>query len=484
MLANNKKTAIFQRLLEHCEPSARKPLSFLEVDGDVWQGSSDPEQVASLLAEEFSTEDLVASGVVTVTEDGSVELMFSLSGDGGRFIALRDATTGEPYELLTGDGCVSSGALPVFEILRDAHTRQCLNQGNGDLFVAFEIEDVILLRACGLPATLAVGLDDLPLEDVDQFCETFGLTSIKYERARLRKDVGAEHRNPSEYLPDNPFARHVQRDTDGGPPAGLGQLPDTAVQPSSCPTAQRVQLVLLGWLPSSLSNAVPCQLKVVVDYFHQLDRFMDVELYELGLWEPNEETVARLRFIAARRSATIFQDAFLAAADEIGAGVDTFGKVKPKLLGPPANYPAAIARLQEATSSDQSSHLLGPDRQKHAWRDVQRFLSQQIINPIREYALATSDPIERTLLMGIAELSHVFHIQTVLISEKLNRRISERGVERVDPLPDDQLKNLLAMADRLINFAKVTDQCSQPRKTIIQSTAIESKSIPRLPHSV
>ncbi len=115
--------------------------------------------------------------------------------------------------------------------------------------------------------------------------------------------------------------------------------------------------------------------------------------------------------------------------------------------------------------------------------DVQRLLNQQVVGPVRELALASSNPVERNLLMGFAELSNVFHMQTVVIGEQLNGRIADRGVERGGQLPEDQFKHLMAMADRLIGMARATERCKQPRATIIESKTIDSPNVPRLPHS-
>jgi hypothetical protein len=477
-----KNVDILQQLLRHCQRASPMLLGFLEVDEDVWECPSDPEQVVSSLTEEFSAEELLASGVVEVHEDGSVKLTASLSGDGRRFIALRDATTGEPFELLARDGCISPSALAVFEILRDGHTQRCLARGNSDLFVAFDMEDLVMCRACGLAATLAVGLDELPLEDVDRFGKSFGLHVFKSDRVEPREETESEHGDQVDCHPDDTMCRFAQTTTDRGRPVESYGAPHAAVQPSSdlaAPTG--IELVFLAWKPSELSDAMPCQLKVVVDYLQQLNRFMDVDLYGLGVWEANEETIERLRFIADRRSAAVFREAFLDATDDIRGSMADFGQAKVKSPGPPADYPAAVARLREANGCGRSIQSLGPDQRKRAWRDVQELLDQQVINPIREFALAADDPVERTLLMGIAEISHVFHMHTVLISEELSRRMSESGVERVDPLSDDQVKNLLAMADRLISITKATERCSQLRTTIVQSRAIGSHSIPRLP---
>ena len=73
-------------------------------------------------------------------------------------IVFRDVETNEPFQLLTGGGCVVSDLLPVFEAIEDARTFKWLEEGDGTLYVAFSLGDVIVCRACGLAATLAVGL--------------------------------------------------------------------------------------------------------------------------------------------------------------------------------------------------------------------------------------------------------------------------------------------------------------------------------------
>ena len=87
---------------------------------------------------------------LVVGRSHSVEAL-EQAGVGGYLVVATqvDPTTEEPYDLLTPDGCTSPGTLPIFEILRDSQTQQWLDQGSGDLFVVIDIENAILLRACG-----------------------------------------------------------------------------------------------------------------------------------------------------------------------------------------------------------------------------------------------------------------------------------------------------------------------------------------------
>jgi hypothetical protein len=244
------------------------------------------------------------------------------------------------------------------------------------------------------------------------------------------------------------------------------------------PTAEpiKARLVILAWTPLNLTDAMPLQLKTVVDHLHQLQRFLGLDLQNIGVWEVEEETIERLRFIAERRSTAIFKAALFDAAEDIGASVVQFGEEKPLAIGPPDDYTTALARLLEYASSEVGTRLPAPSQRNEAWRDFQTLLSQQVIGPLRELALATSNPVERNLLMGFAELSNVFHMQSVAMSEQLCRRTGDRSGQ----LPEDQLENVMAMADRFIGMARVTERC---RTTIIGSRTIDSPSFPRLPNS-
>lgn len=207
MNKRQRKAEVIQCLIEHCQRPAQMPLGFLPLDKDVYACPADPDAVARVLSERFSTEDLVESGVFTVEEREVASLASTLIG-AGSFIVLRDARSGTPYELLTRAGCLSGGALPLFEILHDGCTQRLLKSGTGDLVVAFDLETVIMLRACGLPATLAVGLEAMPLEDVGRFCQSFGLECSGIDQEEEWRD---ENGNQSEDHPGDRIRQTIFR---------------------------------------------------------------------------------------------------------------------------------------------------------------------------------------------------------------------------------------------------------------------------------
>jgi hypothetical protein len=483
MLTSGKKAEIIERFVGHCQCSTHMPLGFLEADEEVYSCPLEAAEVVSSLTEDFSIEDLLDSGILAAAEDEAVALAPALTGIAS-FVVMRDAVTHQPYELLTREGCLSGEALPVFEILRDGRTQHLMENGTGELFVTFDLEQVVMLRACGLPATLAVRLDDLPLEHVDRFCESFGVTCSRSDRIVSREEIEDEQRSQSEYHPEDPI-RRMMRDRMNGDGGDAGKAANCSAPSSAEGSAIpiKAQLVFVGWTPVEISNAVPLRLKPVVDHLYQLQRFMGVELHDIGLWEVNDETIERLRFIAERSSSAIFKEAMLDAAESSGASIMQFGKGKALAIVPPNDYTTALARLVGCSSEEGGNRMPGPNLRNEAWRHVQRLLSHQVVGPLRELALASTNPIERNLLMSFAELSNVFHLQSVVMGEQLSRRIADRGIESGGQLPEDQFKNLMAMADRLIGLAKATEKCNQPRTTVVESSIINSPSFPRLPHS-
>ena len=447
MAASPIKTLILSRFLEHCHQTACLPLDFLPADDDVRICPTDPAFVMNLLTEEFAEGDLVVSGLAADVDGAFAVVPPLLSGP---FIVLRDSLTREPIDLLTEHGCLSPGSVPALAVLRDHRTQQFLEDSDSRLYVTFSIADAIVFRACGLAATFARGLDTLPFDKVDQFCDSFEFP----RRASCRRSREME-------------------DTDDE-----GDDPDDPQEPSASQVC--AQLILVGWTPSTLCGAAPGQLNALVEYLNQLDRFLGVELCDLGLWSIQERALERLRFIADLRSAKTFRDAMLEIAD--AANAIGIGLPAPRTIIPPADYSEALARLHEASSGGPSQPG-GLETWKPAWNDVQRLLHQQVIDPIRGCALATGDPVAQSLLMGIAEVSQIFHSQAVLVGEQLNRSVSQRVVEHVDPLSKDSLRTLLALADRLVNLTEAIDRCTPSCTTIIQAQSIGSKTIPCLPHS-
>lgn len=459
------KPQLLQRVLEHSNPSAHRPLGFLEGDPEVYELATDPAPFLKSLEDDFAAEDLLQSGLARQTSEGSLHLTDALHR-GQPFLVLREAEGGLPYEFLTPTGCLAPKSLPVFEILKDAWTRQRLAEGEeGDLFVAFDFEDVLLLRACGLPATLAHGLENLPLEDLGRFHEAFGVFSFYAEGLTAKNHDPDEQNDPSGSHPADPFRPR----------------PESSSSSSQSIDYPDAQLVILGWTPSKLSEAMPRQLKTLADSFHELSEHLGLDLCELGLWTVSEKNLQRLQFIARRENAEFFQEALREATEPIVAGFVKFGEPEPEPAGPPTDYPEALSRLRETTLTKRSTGIPGPSPRQEAWNAVHTLLNQQIVQPLRQEAMATGDPLERTLLLGAAEVSQLFHLESVAMTEALRRRLAGRGTREGDPFPQEQFKNLMELSEKFLKLTKAAQQCQAPRPILLEATSQTSATTPCLP---
>mgnify|MGYP006969358248 CR=1 FL=1 len=482
MASNGAKEAILNGFIEKCQPARTPLLGFLEPDEEVRVCASDTDEIVNSLAEEFSPADLIESGLLAVQGDGTLTLVSALSG-GTPFIVLRDAGTGQPYDLLTDTGCLAADALPIFQILRDAHTQQLLQEGPGLLVLAFSVAQVALLRSCGLASTLATGLDDFPLEHLDRLCETFGLSSLRSGLRMFPEERDAIlgiSTNPDVVDPLLPAMEAIGRDDEN---SESQTAPGTDAPSDNVPleTAQ-AYLVVLSWSPLQLSSAPPGALQAALDHLNELQRHLELDLEDIILWEVDEDFLERLQFIAERRSAALFRDVVRDAVEDSETRVADFGKEKPPVIGPPKEYASALARLQGASAAGRSGALT-PIEKGYARKRVLQLLHEQVLGPLHEFALAAEDPVERNILVAFAELSTLFHLNSISLGEQLSRYTVQSMLEQGIQLPQDQYKNILAMAGRLIAMANVRQQCNPPKATIIEVTANDSPGFPRSPHS-
>lgn len=228
-----------------------------------------------------------------------------------------------------------------------------------------------MLRACGLPATLAVGLDDLPLGCVDRFCESFILSGYRKFHARSLEPVPAACGSPVADRPDDPTRRtfrSLPQDSHAGADLTATCAASSAAHVSEEP--MQAALVLLGWTPLELSEAAPDPLPAIVNHLQELQRFLRVGLYKIDLWEVDEESLGRLRFIAARRNSTLFTEALLEEAADYKNNIVHYGQEKPVAPGPPQDYPTALARLCESASSHSGVGGASRDRKLRSAGEV------------------------------------------------------------------------------------------------------------------
>lgn len=485
MPTDQKRAEILSQFIEFCsaaEPT--DPLKLLEFDEDTFANPTDSEHALSALLDVFALSELIECGIAIASENEPPRIASPFDQIGGMFIVLRDVDTNEPYELLTSEG-LASGETSIRAALRDAQTRADFDEDDPCLFAAFRVEDVAVLRSCGLPAILAYGLEKLPLDQVDDFCAALGIERNKSDREWARESMDTEQGNNSEDHPDDPIRCMLRRE--GVLPQGTSPLGAATAQPRggqrSARQDEKLRLVFVGWQVAMLAAAVPSELQAVVHYFEKLQKYLGVELWDISYWSVEAEDLERLQFIANGKCPQLMKDTFADLAYENLEPLSGYGQPKIKRAAAATDFPTAMAQYYEAGIPRRNGLQCSPEERQRAWTESQRLLSEQVIQPLREYAMSADNPLERTLLLNVADFSQVLHVQTILLADKLNQRIAERGVAGAEPLANEDLKSLLAMTDRLIDIAKAADQCHRQNTIMFPAQILDVPTIPHLPHS-
>ncbi len=145
----------------------------LPTDADVRGCPEDLARLWTDLEARFTPAALLRSGIAWETAPGRLQLSPALQA-GGPLIFVRPKPRTLPIEVLTSQGCLSGRHLPVVAALNDDRTRMALAAGEGLLLAASTLDDVIVLRALGLAATLATGLESIDRQQLDRLKDYFG----------------------------------------------------------------------------------------------------------------------------------------------------------------------------------------------------------------------------------------------------------------------------------------------------------------------
>lgn len=430
--------------LKHCPATAHQPLGFLACDRFVRDGPSDPAAAVKSLTENFPRQSLTASGLLVQDKAGELALRDGLA-PGQAFVVLVGRDTRRPVDLLTQAGCLLPGSLPALEVLGDKFTLESLKATSGRLAVVFDWEDLLLLRAVGVPATLAAGLADFPLDLLLRFCREFGLD-----------------------LPTS----------EGSAPAGELPLQEPAA-------LSELEMVFVAWSPHTLSPTVPAQLAELVAEWKRLGEFLEFGFAPVKFWTASLRLQASVHYLAQKRNAGFFAEVLLNALDEGLPSLTEFGNPPPE-PPPHPDYATALDELFAANareSSQESSYRdpFGRDPKQEAWQNAQGFLERDIIAPIRQQALQVGDPILRAMMLSLAEMTSHFHRESVRTrlaqSQEPLRPSAEMAAVFLQPL-----SSLVALSNQVYSLSKAILECQNRKTTIHPLTPIESKPTPRLPH--
>jgi hypothetical protein len=164
---------IYEQLLTHCSPLRfPPPWDFFQAPEHCRGPVADPAAALADLRAGFNEATLRAAKVLSPSPENGLRLSPLFAGPGAALIALRDPRDGPLRGLLTARGCLPKHQLPTDIVQKDHWTREALRV-TGVLFASPDIQEVALLQALGLPATLSLGLDRLTLSGLNRIKVSF-----------------------------------------------------------------------------------------------------------------------------------------------------------------------------------------------------------------------------------------------------------------------------------------------------------------------
>ncbi len=234
------------------------------------------------------------------------------------------------------------------------------------------------MRSCGIPATLAVGMERLSRVEIDQLCTVFGLDRRKSERLReLEFILEQEEEMPS--APLDPIQRMVREMATGETGTVHLRPNDSSDQNVDGEEPLGKRLVFVIWSLSTLDSTPPVAFDDVATSLKELKHHMGVGLYAICTWPATPEDIERLRFFARRQDAESVREALLDRLYSGTRGFEQMGKEEARQLAVPNDLPTAVLMLRKSLLADESDGG-GKQGRREVLQHLERLLHEQVID--------------------------------------------------------------------------------------------------------
>ena len=480
MPPNNIRSEICEALAALCVPHKFSDVwAFLPTHADIRHLPSDLSGLLSVLREQFSDEMLAKAGVAQINADGKLQFRATLNVPDKLLVIIRSRETGSVIDIYTHEGSVFEEDLPIFTAQTTESSSLGLDSEQQEVLVAFSIEDVAVLCACGIPATMATGLDNLHPAKVDRLCKTFGLNRQKSRRTMELDLDEREAKNDWGPLGAEQFERSPATAGDGH---DHDLDTDHSEQEQSASEANMAQssggyfpgrrLVLLGWSPATLDISPPAGYTAVLKFFKELAQHMGVIFLDTYVWEPTPKDINRLKFLMRYEDLAFVKDAILDNLYENTFELGPLGKEEDRPLMFPKALPSALFMLREAMLNDPENDSDGAAFQRHALQQVERLLYEQVIYPMLEEAMDAPAGAERAIRLATSQLLQMFLAQGVIVNACIMEAISDKGIGDHSTLPVQKIKEFLETGDRITKFIREVGRCQQSTNDVITVNAL------------
>ncbi|MBY0528021.1 MAG: hypothetical protein K2R98_31780 [Gemmataceae bacterium] len=330
-------------------------------------------------------------------------------------------------------GCLPTEVVPLFGALDDSATVAAARKA-GQLFIAFGVADLVILRRLGLPATLATGLHKLELSQLRRLDTPFPAHDAKEDRPYSLTSA--------ESIPRRPPLR-----------SPFPMVDDEAARP-----AVRPSLLLVGWSPAHASRGLPIHLPAVARSLGDAIRHLHLTLEDFAVWRPGKAAVETLRYRLDLRDTTLMgswlQDTLEFEVWDV-APFASAAETRRLEAGPaPPSLPDTLARLHELFEryngrwSPEAAQLL---REYHA------HVVNGLLKQLSDQALQADEPLVaclRTELAGLVDMLLRSQPQASIALSDTTRAYFEVG--KVLPSPLDVHLKLLDQVLKLATWLEAS----------------------------
>lgn len=405
------RNSIYQALLAEAEVRALPPAwGEIPCHSAFVRLPEDMSPVIERLRGTFVEEELVESGVLVKDGDAVPAINPLLTKNRDNVFAVERTGEAGPRQLIAGLRTVGRHCWCVTATLSDPHLSEMVKNFDSRIFIAFSQADLAAAWSIGIPSIPSTLLEKLGGSRLEQFCKNLNLRRTS-----------------------------VESNFDFAGPRG------TPIYP-----------VLINWSLAELELKQHSAARVLEHHLLNLQRHLGIDFSDSAVWTPTVEELESIKFRIKYGGPGDVLDALV----DSSANCKCFGlSSKPNSGSEPKRYVDAV---RDYTVSAAGNDTL---RRQKSWERLQQFQEAELITPLMDQAQEERNPVRRTLLTSLAEVSRVFHPQTMLLSTQLAKTVRDQGPQTTAELPAEEFQQFIMLTDRVLAIAQGVQSCRSKKNT-------------------
>jgi len=400
------RNEIYEAMLTDAEPCSLSPAwADLECHPAFVRLPEDMTPIIQRLRGMFQEEELIESGILLKSADSSCRMNPLLSKHRDFVLVTERAGEVGPHQLVAGLKSVGQHNWCVMATLIDLRMSEMFENFDSRIFVAFSQADLAAAWSIGIPAIPSMMLDNLGGTLLEHFCKSLKLRRSSTE---FNFDVAS-------------------------------------------PVATPIYPVLINWSLAELELKEHPAARAVEQHLVNLQRHLGIDFSDSAVWTPSAEELESIKFRVKHGAPS---DVVLEALIDSSSNCECFGlSPSKKARLEPQRYVDAV---RDFTACAAGSDTL---RRQKAWDRVLQLQESELITPLMNQAEEEQDALRRTLLTSLAEMSRMFHSQTMLLSAQLAKNVRDLGAKATAELPGEEFRQFVALSDRILAMAQGAQSC-------------------------